>query len=65
MGEAPVQMFILPYKLPPKVFIATLVWFFCIINWAKVPVVIQLGLISRETLGFHCYFFRPCLSVST
>lgn len=57
MGEAPVQMFILPYKLPPKVFVATLVWFFCIINWAKVPVVIQLGLISRETLWISLLLF--------
>ena len=57
MGEAPVQMFILPYKLPPKVFVATLVWFFCIINWAKIPVVIQLGLISRETLGISLLLF--------
>ena len=57
MGEAPVQMFILPYKLQPRVFVATLVWFFCIINWAKIPIVIQMGLISRETLWISLLLF--------
>jgi uncharacterized membrane protein YfcA len=50
MGEAPVQLFILPFRLAPQVYVAVLVWFFAIINWAKIPIVLEMGIVTIDSL---------------
>ncbi|WP_445809710.1 sulfite exporter TauE/SafE family protein [Yoonia sp.] len=50
MGEAPVQAFLLPYRLMPQVYVAVLVWFFFIVNFVKIPIVLSMGLVTRDSL---------------
>ena len=50
MGEAPIQLFMLPFRLPPQVYVAVLVWFFAIINWAKIPIVLAMGIVTIDSL---------------
>ncbi|SEM89621.1 hypothetical protein SAMN04488003_10646 [Loktanella fryxellensis] len=50
MGEAPIQAYLLPFRLSPQVYVATLVWFFAIVNWAKIPIVLGMGLVTLDTL---------------
>lgn len=50
MGEAPVQAFLLPYRLMPQVYVAILVWFFFIVNFVKIPIVLTMGLVTADSL---------------
>lgn len=50
MGEAPVQVFLLPYRLAPQIYVALLVWFFFIVNWAKIPIALGMGLVTLDSL---------------
>jgi uncharacterized membrane protein YfcA len=50
MGEAPVQAYLLPYRLAPQIYVGVLVWFFFIINWVKMPIVMSMGLVTIDTL---------------
>lgn len=50
MGEAPIQVFLLPFRMAPQVYVSLLVWFFLIVNLVKVPVVMGMGLVTLETL---------------
>jgi uncharacterized protein len=50
MGEAPIQLFMLPFRLAPQVYVAVLVWFFAIINWTKIPIVLAMGIVTIDSL---------------
>jgi len=49
-GAPPFQIYVLPQRLPRDVFIGTMIIFFTVVNWIKVPPFIALGLFTRETL---------------
>lgn len=50
MGEAPIQIFLLPFRLAPQVYVSLLVWFFFVVNTVKVPIVWGMGIVTLETL---------------
>lgn len=50
MGEAPIQVFLLPFRLAPQVYVSVLVWFFFIVNASKVPIFLGMGIVTVETL---------------
>lgn len=50
MGEAPIQMFLLPFRLAPHIYVSLLVWYFFFVNAIKVPVVLGMGLVTTQTL---------------
>ena len=50
MGEAPIQVFLLPYRLAPQVYVALLVWFFFIVNWSKIPIALSMGIVTLDSL---------------
>jgi uncharacterized protein len=50
IGAPPFQIYVMPQRLPRDVFIGTMIIFFAIVNWVKVPPFIALGLFTRETL---------------
>ena len=50
MGEAPIQVFLLPFRLSPQVYVSVLVWFFFVVNTAKVPIVLGMGIVTPESL---------------
>lgn len=49
-GGPPVMIYLLSWRQPRETFVATTVFFFAIINLAKLPFYIGLGLFSAETL---------------
>lgn len=50
MGEAPIQVFLLPLRLAPRVYVSLLVWFFLAVNAVKIPIVLGTGLVTAESL---------------
>lgn len=50
MGEAPIQLFMLPFRMNPQIYVAVLVWFFCVINWIKIPIVLSMGIVTIDSL---------------
>ena len=49
-GGPPVMMYLLGRRVPRQTLVATSVFFFAVINMAKLPFFISLGLFRRETL---------------
>lgn len=50
MGEAPVQIFMLPYRLAPQIYVSVLVWYFFVVNLVKIPIVLGIGLVTIDSL---------------
>lgn len=50
-GGPPVQMYLLPQKLQPRVFVGTCVIFFTCVNWIKVIPYAALGQLGTENLA--------------
>lgn len=50
MGEAPIQMFLLPFRMAPVAYVSLLVWFFLAVNLVKVPLVLAIGLVTIDSL---------------
>ena len=50
MGEAPIQMFLLPFRLAPQVYVSLLIWYFFLINIVKVPIAFGIGLVTIDSL---------------
>jgi uncharacterized membrane protein YfcA len=46
-------IYLLAMKLPKEAFIGTGTWYSCIINWCKVPFMIGLGSINKDSLIFN------------
>lgn len=46
-------VYLLAMRLPKESFIGTSAWYFCILNWCKVPFMVGLGTITRESLLFN------------
>jgi len=52
-AAGPITMiYLLAMKLPKDEFIGTSAWYFIVLNWIKVPFMINLGLINPESLCF-------------
>lgn len=49
-GAPPLQIWLIPKKLPHREFVGTSSVLFALINWAKVPAFIALGAFSHESL---------------
>ncbi len=62
MGEAPAQIFLLPYRLAPAVYVASMIWFFAAVNVAKLPILLGLGMVNTDTLALSALFL-PLLPV--
>ena len=49
-GGIPAQVFLLPLRLPRAFYVGTMGWFFLLINLAKLPFFINLGLFNAASL---------------
>lgn len=54
-GGPPLIVYLLGRNLPRQTFVATSVFFFAVINAAKLPFYLGLGLFTRETLTFSLF----------
>lgn len=50
MGDGPAQIYLMRYRLPPTIFVGTMVGFFLVVNASKVPIVVGMGLLNGATL---------------
>jgi len=55
-GDPPIAIYLLLQNLPPAVFVATMVLFFALINWIKVPYYLYAGLLDFSTLPRLIWF---------
>ena len=55
-GGIPAQIFLVPFRLPRKIFLGTMSWYFLIINFAKVPFFTELDMFTAETLALSRLF---------
>ncbi|MGI5922573.1 MAG: sulfite exporter TauE/SafE family protein [Lentisphaeria bacterium] len=46
-------IYLLAMRLPKDAFIGTSAWYFMVLNWCKVPFMVQLGLINPDSLAFN------------
>ena len=46
-------IYLLAMRLPKDAFIGTSAWYFMVLNWCKVPFMMQLGLINSDSLAFN------------
>lgn len=46
-------IYLLAMRLPKEAFIGTSAWYFMVLNWCKVPFMMQLGLINPDSLAFN------------
>ena len=61
-GGPVMSLYLLAMRLPKLAFMGTGAAFFLLINWIKVPFVVQLGLITPESLKLDLYLF-PAVAV--
>ncbi|MBD3678485.1 MAG: sulfite exporter TauE/SafE family protein [Rhodobacteraceae bacterium] len=61
MGGAPAQIYLLPFRLAPHIYVGIMVWHFAILNVAKLPFLFQMDLINGQTLMTSALFlpFMP------
>ena len=50
-GGPPIQVYLMPQKMPPPVFAGTMTMLFAIVNWIKFIVLIGLGQVSTANLS--------------
>jgi uncharacterized membrane protein YfcA len=62
-GPPPVAIYLLMQKLTPQTFVATMVLFFALLNWFKVPSYFFAGLFDFELLG-QVIWLLPLLPLS-
>jgi uncharacterized membrane protein YfcA len=62
-GPPPVAIYLLMQKLAPQTFVATMVLFFALLNWFKVPSYFFAGLFDLELLG-QVLWLLPLLPLS-
>jgi len=63
-GGPPFQVYAMPQRLPPQIYVGTSTWFFTILNLIKVGPYFLLGQFSTENLGTSSVLF-PIALVST
>ncbi|MDQ4419232.1 sulfite exporter TauE/SafE family protein [Sphingobium sp. DEHP117] len=63
-GAPPLQMWLIPKRLPHRVFVGTGAVLFAAINWAKVPAFVALGAFSRDSLLLAALFI-PVATLAT
>ena len=62
-GPPPVAIYLLMQKISPQTFVATMVLFFAVLNWIKVPSYFYAGLFDFNLLG-QVLWLLPLLPVS-
>ena len=55
-GGAALSLYLIKMRVPMLAFMGTSVWFFFILNLIKLPIIIPLGLITRESLVSNLLF---------
>lgn len=55
-------IYLLAMRLPKTEFVGTAAWFFFIVNWIKVPFMINLGLVSTQSLKLNVTLF-PLIAI--
>ena len=63
-GGPPFQIYVMPQRLPPNVFVGTSAIVFALVNWLKVPPYIALGQFTPENLTISVAMF-PVAILST
>lgn len=61
-GGPVMSLYLLAMRLPKLAFMGTGAAFFLLINWIKVPFIVQLGLVTPESLKLDLYLF-PAVAV--
>lgn len=46
-------IYLLAMRLPKDEFIGTSAWYFCVLNWCKVPLMMHLGMINQNSMIFN------------
>ena len=54
-------IYLLAMNLPKDEFIGTSAWYFLVLNWCKVPLMMQLGMINRDSMMFNLQLFPAIL----
>lgn len=55
-GGAAMSLYLIKMRVPMLAFMGTSVWFFFILNILKLPIIVPLGLITRESLIANLWF---------
>lgn len=55
------QLYLLAMGLPKYIFIGTSAWLFLIVNIFKVPLMIDLKIITLESIGVSAWMFIPAM----
>jgi len=55
------QLYLLAMGLPKYAFIGTSAWLFLIVNVVKIPFMIDLGIITLDTMSVSCWMFLPAV----
>lgn len=55
-GGAAMSLYLMKLEVPMRAFLGTSVWFWFMVNLAKVPLALPLGLITSDTLGADLWF---------
>jgi len=54
-------IYLLAMRLPKDAFIGTSAWYFLVLNWCKVPLMMHLGMINRDSMMFNLQLFPAVL----
>mgnify|MGYP001214631744 CR=1 FL=1 len=54
-------IYLLAMNLPKDEFIGTSAWYFLVLNWCKVPLMMHLGMINRDSMMFNLQLFPAVL----
>jgi uncharacterized membrane protein YfcA len=55
------QLYLLAMALPKYAFIGTSAWLFLIVNVIKVPFMVDLGIITMDSMSVSCWMFIPAV----
>ena len=55
-------IYLLAMNLPKDEFIGTSAWYFLVLNWCKVPLMMHLGMINRDSMMFNLQLFPAILA---
>lgn len=55
-GGIPAQIYLLPFRLPRKLFVGSMCWYFLFINLAKIPFFTELDMFTSETVALSLLF---------
>ena len=58
------QLYLLVMRLPKYAFIGTSAWLFLIVNVCKIPFMIDLGIVHRESIAVSGWLFIPAMTIA-